>query len=85
METNKNKTSNNQFETNLIKSENFFEDNQTSNALSHYLKKFSTRPDGKDSNKSSELITLIEASSAKWNINDYNNDISYGLKNLGIY
>ncbi len=46
------------------------------------MKKFSTRADGKDTNKTSELISLLEATSAKWNINENNHDISFGLKNL---
>jgi hypothetical protein len=75
----------NQFDSSLIKSENFNEENQATNTLSNYLKSFSKRPDGKDSNKNSELVSLIESSSAKWNINDSNNDISFGLKNLGIF
>ena len=78
-----------QFESHsgLIRSENFLEENQASNLINEHLKKYTNRStesnnDKKsDEKKSSELISILEASAATWNL-DTAGDISNGLNNL---
>lgn len=77
-----------QFEStsgNLIRSENFLEENQPNNLINEHLKKYTNRSTESnkksDEPKSSELISILEQSAATWNL-DTASDISYGLANL---
>lgn len=68
----------------LIRSENYLEDNQNNNLINEHLKRYtdrSTESNKKDEPRNSELISILEASAATWNL-DTTNDISDGLKNL---
>ena len=77
-----------QFESssgNLIRSENFLEENQPNNLINEHLKKYTNRSTESnkksDDPKSSELISILEQSASTWNLNTAS-DISHGLSNL---
>lgn len=73
-------------ESHLVQSEQFMGDNQSStNSINDHIKRYqtqSTQLQSKlDEKKNSELLSILEASVATWNI-ETNNDIAFGLDNL---
>jgi len=72
----------------FVSSEQFLDnDNQStqSTQINEYIKRYQTQStqlqNHQDENKNSELLSILEASVATWNI-DTNNNIAYGLDNL---
>lgn len=73
-------------ESHLVHSEQFIEDNHsTTNSINSHIRRYQAASgqlqSKQDEKKNSELLSILEASVATWNI-ETNNNIAYGLDNL---